>query len=107
MIEAEAYFIQIRKAFLEKNNNAQEAKMMHAPGIGYNKKVFLFYFKDTMIFKLGKEFVPESEGITNWEYLNPFKNKAPMKAWFVIPYDGGKKFWEYLIIKSFEFIKTH
>lgn len=106
ILESELYFFQLRKFFIEENSEVNEAKMMHAPAIGFGKKVFSFYFKEAMIFKLGKDFNPEKEGITNWEHLNPFKNKPPMKAWFVIPYEGGKQYWEDLILKSFEFIKT-
>ena len=30
-----------------------------------------------------------------WEWLNPFKNKGPMKAWYQVPF-GGKKKWRLL-----------
>ena len=90
--ESELYFEQLRKAFVYGNKDTLEAKMMHAPAISYGKNVFSFYFKEAMIFKLGKDFNPEEEGIVNWEFLNPFKNKPPMKAWFVIPYEGGHQY---------------
>lgn len=38
-----------------------------------------------MIFRLGTDFDPK-EYKENWRPLEAFKNKAPMKNWFQIPY---------------------
>lgn len=106
MTDSEKYFMEIRHDFLIHNLNSHEAKMMHAPAIGFQKKVFAFYYQEAMVFKLGKDFDPGAEGIKNWDLLNPFKNKAPMKAWFIIPFNGGNEYWERLMQMSFEFITT-
>ena len=105
MTESEQYFLDVKESFLNQNKEAEDAKMMSAPGVGFGTKVFAFYFRDAMIFKLGKDFVPQDEGISNWDYLNPFKNKPPMKAWFVIPFEGGKQYWKRLCEKAFENIQ--
>ncbi len=106
MTKPETYFIDIRKTFLQKNKDVKEAQMMNAPGIAYANRVFAYYFKDAMVFKLGKDFMPENEGIIDWDYLNPYKNKTPMKAWFVIPYEGGKEYWAGLCLKAYKYSKT-
>lgn len=59
-------------------------KMMSAPALQYRGKVFAFFHKEAMTFKLGKDFDPESFGLREWSYLSPFKNKPPMRAWVVV-----------------------
>lgn len=69
----------------QSNDDVGEGNMMSSPGIKYKGKVFAFYHNQTLTFKLGKGYNIEGEGVTSYSYLNPFKNKPPMKAWFVIP----------------------
>ncbi|MBI9015165.1 MAG: hypothetical protein JEZ08_23230 [Clostridiales bacterium] len=59
-------------------------KMMSCNGLTYKGKVFCFEYNNQMVFKLGKGFDIEAVGIREYEYLNPFKNKGPMLAWFII-----------------------
>ena len=66
-------------------------KMMSSPGIKYRNKVFAFYHANHMVFRLGKDFIPEEEGISTFNYLSPFKNKPPMKGWVEIPFVYHKK----------------
>jgi len=70
----------------EKHKEISVGKMMSSPGILFGKKVFAFYHNKNMIFKLGKEFDITEEGVKHYTHLSPFKNKAPMKAWYVVPY---------------------
>jgi hypothetical protein len=79
-------------------------KMMSAPGIKYKNKVFAFYYKQEMVFKLGKEFDPKSFGADTWRLLNPFKNKPPMSGWFQISSNDKDK-WEALARKALETMK--
>ncbi len=37
-----------------------------------------------MTFKLGKDFDPASVSLQQVQWLSPFKNKPPMKTWFVV-----------------------
>lgn len=68
----------------------EEGKMMSAKAITINGKVFCFEYKNQMVFKLGKDYeLPE--GIS-FEYLNPFKNKGPMLAWYVIDHSYHNHF---------------
>lgn len=59
-------------------------KMMSHEGIKYKGKVFASFGDGIMTFKLGKSFDPEAHHLSDWNYLSPFKNKPPMKAWFQV-----------------------
>ncbi len=83
-MEARAHFDLVTAEMLV-YEHVDPGKMMNCDGIRYKSKVFAFYWKDQMIFRLGKGYDPATRGITEWEWLNPFKNKPPMKGWYVIP----------------------
>ena len=57
---------------------------MSSPGLKYKDKVFTFYYKDLMCFRLGRDFDPKTEEIAEWGYLSPFKAKPPMYDWVEI-----------------------
>ncbi len=69
-----------------------------------NKKAFVSFFDDEMIFKIGrkevKEYLSKYEGSKNWDPSG--KNKA-MKDWIQIPQEY-KSDWNYLAIKAIEFL---
>ena len=48
-------------------------KMMSSPGLKYKDKVFAFYHKESMGFRLGPNFNIEKMGIKNAKPLSPFK----------------------------------
>ncbi|MHA2030376.1 MAG: hypothetical protein ACW99Q_13370, partial [Candidatus Kariarchaeaceae archaeon] len=78
-------FNEITSNLCLQNKLVSEGNMMSSPGIKYKTKVFAFYHDQSMIFKLGKGYNIDSVGVKAYSYLNPFKNKPPMKGWFVIP----------------------
>lgn len=86
-------------------NEVSSGKMMSSPGIKYKTKVFAFYFGNQMVFRLGKSFDPESEGITQFSYLSPFKNKPPLKGWLEVPFIYHRK-WPDLAEQALEKIKS-
>lgn len=59
-------------------------KMMSSPGLKYNNRVFAFFHKEQMTFKLGDDFDPASWGLTDVGPLSPFKTKPPLKGWLVV-----------------------
>ena len=74
-----------KKQLITTQEHVTEGTMMSSPGIQYKGKNFAFLYKNgTMCFRLGRTFDPESEGIHQYELLNPFRNKPPLKDWFVI-----------------------
>lgn len=80
-------------------------KMMSSPAITVNKKVFAFYYKENMVFKLGKEFDLKPYDITDYELLNPFKNKPPLAGWYVIADEYAEK-WENLALLAYEKLRN-
>jgi hypothetical protein len=95
MDKSEKLFYSIGEKLSTENDNVTIGKMMSSPGIKYKDKVFAFYYKQQMVFKLGKEFDPPSIGINNFSLLSPFKTKPPLAAWFEIPADYDNR-WEEL-----------
>lgn len=69
---------------LEQHQGVSLGKMMSSPGIQYNGKNFAFFYRDEMVFKMGREWQPEEDGIREWNNLAPFKQKAPLYDWFCI-----------------------
>ncbi|WP_105616519.1 hypothetical protein [Vallitalea okinawensis] len=80
-------------------------KMMSSPAITFNKKVFAFYYKEKMVFKLGKEFDFTPYTISDYELLNPFKNKPPLAGWYVIDAQYSEK-WEELALLAYDKLKN-
>lgn len=84
-------FDDIAERMVLQHPDVSRGKMMSSPGIQYKAKNFAFLWNDHMVFKLGKGYDPETIGISDWEWLNPLKNRGPMKAWFrVTPGDLDK-----------------
>lgn len=81
----EELFETIVEEFSTTNQEVLPGKMMSSPALQYKGKVFAFFWKEQMTFKLGKERDLEAEfGIAEYDFLSPFKNKPPMKGWYVV-----------------------
>ncbi len=104
MQKEEKLYLKIGNALISKNSNITHGHMMTSPGLKYKNKVFAFFHNNAITFKLGKEFDPQKNGIKRWDYLSPFKNKPPMKAWFELPYSEKDK-WEAMAFLALEKIK--
>ena len=80
----------ILQKFCLAHKGVTEGKMMSSPALKFNNKVFAFYYKDAMGFRLGPKFDPLVYGLKNAKLLSPFKTKPPLKAWFMIDkHDSG------------------
>ena len=84
MEKEEAFFHELREQVIAAHDGAHAGTMMGLTGIQYNKKNFTFYYRKGVAFRTGRDFEPESEGIHDYDLLNPFKNKPPLKDWFVM-----------------------
>ena len=81
-------------------------KMMSAPALQYQGKVFAFYKNESMTFKLDPATDLNSVyGIERFELLSPFKNKSPLKGWFVIS-ENYSSLWSQLAEEALAFIKN-
>lgn len=104
MEKEEKLYLKIGNTLVAKNPTITHGKMMTSPGLKYKNKVFLFFHNNAITFKLGKEFDPEKNGIERWDFLSPFKNKPPMRAWFELPYSEKDK-WEAMAFLALEKMK--
>ena len=97
MSREEACYEEIVDAFAAAHADVEPGKMVSSDALTVNGKVFCFYWpgKESMVFKPGKSTDTERPRMAGWEWLNPFKNKGPMKAWYQVPF-GGKKNWRLL-----------
>ena len=103
MEKEEALFQQITEKLAEEHKNVTPGKMMSAPSIKYKNKVFAFYAKKEMVFRLGKNFQPGELKIESYRLLNPFKNKPPLAGWFQISYTEHRK-WEKLARRALAYL---
>jgi hypothetical protein len=83
---------------LSKQRNITLGNMMSTQGIKYKGKVFAFYSKKKMTFRLGRDY--KSDEI-KYALLDPFKTKPPLKDWFVVSYNYKDK-WEFLAKKALD-----
>lgn len=98
--ENQKYFEEI----VEGIEGAELGNMFGKPCGKINKKAFVAFFKDEMVFKIGMEGIKEQliryEGAKNWDPSG--KNRA-MKDWIQIP-PTYQSDWKKLAIKAIEFM---
>lgn len=85
MSDSHTQFETIRNRLVDAHEHVANGKMMSSEAITYKKKVFAFFYDDAMCFKLGRNFDLAGYGIEEYSVLSPFKNKAPMLDWIIIP----------------------
>ncbi|NNF20849.1 MAG: hypothetical protein HKN67_02820 [Saprospiraceae bacterium] len=95
----------IAERFSFERHGVVKGKMMSSPGLKYNNKIFAFYHKETMGFRLGPDFKPGSFGLMNAKPLSPFKTKPPLKGWYVVDHNESN-LWEDLTELALEFTMT-
>lgn len=105
MKNAELVFDQIVDEFVAADIGVVVGKMMSSPGLKINNKVFAFYHQQTMGFRLGKTFDPDAFGSNTARFLSPFKNKPPMKAWFIVDAEE-KELWQPLAHEALVFTRS-
>jgi hypothetical protein len=84
--EEEQRFRSIAAQLARENSAITLGKMMSSPALQYQGNVFAFYYGKQMIFRLGRDFQPETRHIHQYRVLAPFKTKPPMVDWFEIPF---------------------
>ena len=95
MIQEEFVFNSIIEKLSGEYEDVSRGKMMSSPAITCKNKVFAFYHREEMIFRLGRDFDPQEFQIKKVKVLSPFKTKPPLLDWFHIAFSGPEK-WEEL-----------
>ena len=75
--------------------------MMRSPAITFQAKVFCFYYDGEMCFKLGQKAADYMVQYEGSRFLNPFKNKPPMKGWLVVPSEFSRD-WKLLATEAYQ-----
>ena len=101
----EELFNQISNELTTTFPEVSAGKMMSAPGLKHRDKVFAFFFKDKMCFRVGPQFDLLSFGVLNTEPLSPFKTKPPLKGWYFAD-SSESNFWQELSKKALEFTQS-
>ncbi len=81
----EGVFNNILEQMQSEDQHVSVGNMMRSPAICYHSKVFAFYYQEQMVFKLDEKAPAGLVEYPGSEFLNPFKNKPPMKGWLVVP----------------------
>ena len=95
MNSGEKVYLGIVERLSSENPDVFPGKMMSSPGLKYKGKVFVFFHKPEMGFRLGPDFDPDVSGLETIRLLSPFKTKAPLKGWFLIGESESER-WEQL-----------
>tara|TARA_R110000868_G_scaffold410693_5_gene699855 strand:- start:34560 stop:34874 length:315 start_codon:yes stop_codon:yes gene_type:complete len=95
----EQLFEEIREELVSTKTNIEVGNMMRSPAITINGNVFAFLSKKyRMVFKLGKEFDPETQDFEIYPF-NPFKKKGPLPGWFEVPF-SEQHLWKDLTLEA-------
>lgn len=80
----EQQFVAIAEQLAAESQEITTGKMMSSPGIRYRNKVIAFFYRETMVFKLGRAFDPGTFGLHDYQLLSPYRTKPPLRDWFEI-----------------------
>ena len=86
--------------------DVEPGKMMSSEALKVGGKVFCFFRQgdEAMVFKLGKAAETERPELAGWQWLNPFKNRGPMKAWYQVPL-AKKQHWQRLADEALDVVR--
>lgn len=91
------------ESIISQIENAELSQMFGKPCAKFNKKAFLGFYEDEMVFKIGKEAITNlSEKFTNYKNWDPSGKNRPMKDWVQMS-NSSKSEWENLANQAFEF----
>ena len=102
MKEAKEKFEDLFDRYVAAYPEVEFGKMMSAPALRKNGKVFAFFHEDCMTFKLGKgRDLAGDFGVEHFRFLSPFKNKPPMTAWYQVGVDYADR-WHLLLEEALQ-----
>ena len=81
-------WVSLRDRMLVTHPDVSRGKMMSADALTFSGKVFAFYStkggRVGLGCRIGREADPSQFALTDWQHLDPFKSKPPMRDWIVI-----------------------
>ena len=102
--------MEAKELYLEVGNkleNTVESQMFGKPCFKINKKAFVSFFENEMVFKLklNSEIHQEALSLDGSKQFDPSGKNRPMKEWIQIPFDY-KKDWNKFAKSAFEYVKV-
>lgn len=82
MTESHQFYISIGEAI----ENAENSQMFGKPCFKINKKAFVAFFEDAMVFKLEGELHQDALSLDGSKLFDPSGKNRPMKAWVQVPF---------------------
>ncbi|MFK8044840.1 MAG: hypothetical protein AB8B72_05055 [Crocinitomicaceae bacterium] len=91
MIEAEELFAEIGK----KLTGEEQSQMFGKPCFKINKKAFICFFENDMVFKLTGDSHNEALSLDGSKLFDPSGKNRPMKEWVQVPFHYHKNWKSY------------
>lgn len=101
MTEAEQLYTGIGQSLKE----AEQSQMFGKPCFKVNKKAFVAFFKECMVFKLTGDEHAKALNLEGAELFDPSGKKRPMKEWVQVPFQHAKK-WKELAKSAHAYVST-
>lgn len=92
--------------YLEVGNkiaNSEESQMFGKPCFKVNKKAFVCFFQDEMVFKLSGDSHSDALSLDGSKLFDPSGKGRAMKEWVQVPFDY-KEMWEEFAEKAFGYV---
>lgn len=91
MTKEEEFYISIG----QKLKNAEQSQMFGKPCFKINKKAFVCFFQNEMVFKLTGEIHSDALSLDGSQLFDPSGKKRPMKEWVQVSFDYSDNWREY------------
>lgn len=101
MTESQKHYISIGESL----ENAENSQMFGKPCFKINKKAFVCFFEDAMVFKLNGEAHQDALSLDGTKLFDPSGKNRPMKAWIQVPFHY-KSQWEAFAKAAYTFVKN-
>ncbi|MDA9261865.1 hypothetical protein N9P38_00735 [Flavobacteriales bacterium] len=99
MTEAYTYYLSICKSL----EDSEESQMFGKPCFKINKKAFVCFFEDEMVFKLMGESHSEAISLDGSKLFDPSKKGRAMKEWVQVPFHY-KEMWREFTKSAFKYV---
>lgn len=75
--------------------DVEESQMFGKPCFKINKKAFVCFFQNEMVFKLPKEIHIQAISLEGSTLFDPSGKKRPMKEWVQVPFEHADRWKEF------------
>lgn len=99
MTEENKYYLSIGNVI----SDAEESQMFGKPCFKINKKAFVCFFENEMVFKLSGESHSDALSLDGSQLFDPSKKGRAMKEWVQVPYEYKEK-WEEFAKEALEYV---